>query len=118
MKVSYFPGCTLKNKARDLDAYAYRVAETLGVTLEEIENMAEQGDFGFLTPVSEALPEYEKIVLAERNAYRVRNGMKVNVAGLAENEIYRVFDEKGEFLALGRQTPERLEIIKSFYGGA
>ena len=38
MKVSYFPGCTLKNKAKDLDAYAYKSAEALGVTLEEIEN--------------------------------------------------------------------------------
>ena len=38
MKVSYFPGCTLKNKAKDLDRYAYRSAEALGVTLEEIEN--------------------------------------------------------------------------------
>ena len=38
MKVSYFPGCTLKNKARDLDAYAYRSAEALGITLEEIED--------------------------------------------------------------------------------
>ncbi|MBQ8799198.1 MAG: CoB--CoM heterodisulfide reductase iron-sulfur subunit B family protein [Lachnospiraceae bacterium] len=38
MKVSYFPGCTLKNKAKDLDTYAYKSAEALGVTLEEIEN--------------------------------------------------------------------------------
>lgn len=38
MKVSYFPGCTLKNKAKDLDIYAYKSAEALGVTLEEIEN--------------------------------------------------------------------------------
>lgn len=38
MKVSYFPGCTLKNKAKDLDAYAYKSAEALGITLEEIEN--------------------------------------------------------------------------------
>ena len=38
MKVSYFPGCTLKNKAKDLDFYAYKSAEALGVTLEEIEN--------------------------------------------------------------------------------
>ena len=38
MKVSYFPGCTLKNKAKDLDLYTYRSAEALGVTLEEIEN--------------------------------------------------------------------------------
>ena len=38
MKVSYFPGCTLKNKAKDLELYAYKSAEALGVTLEEIEN--------------------------------------------------------------------------------
>lgn len=38
MKVSYFPGCTLKNKAKDLDMYACKSAEALGVTLEEIEN--------------------------------------------------------------------------------
>ncbi len=37
MKVCYFPGCTLKNKAKDLDMYARRSAEVLGVTMEEIE---------------------------------------------------------------------------------
>ena len=38
MKMSYFPGCTLKTKAKDLDLYARKCAEVLGVTLEEIEN--------------------------------------------------------------------------------
>ncbi|MBR2321138.1 MAG: CoB--CoM heterodisulfide reductase iron-sulfur subunit B family protein [Clostridia bacterium] len=38
MKVSYFPGCTLKTKAQDLDTYARKCAEVLGITLEEIEN--------------------------------------------------------------------------------
>ena len=38
MKFSYFPGCTLKNKAKDLDIYARKSAEILGVTLEEIED--------------------------------------------------------------------------------
>lgn len=38
MKVSYFPGCTLKTKAKDLDVYARKCAEVLGVTLEEIDN--------------------------------------------------------------------------------
>lgn len=33
---SYFPGCTLKNKAKDLDAYARASAEVLGFSLEEI----------------------------------------------------------------------------------
>ncbi len=38
MNVSYFPGCTLKTKAKALDAYARASAEALGVHLEEIEN--------------------------------------------------------------------------------
>ena len=33
---AYFPGCTLKNKAIDLDVYARKSAEALGFTLEEI----------------------------------------------------------------------------------
>ena len=36
MIYSYFPGCTLKNKAQDLDFYARKSAEALGFTLEEI----------------------------------------------------------------------------------
>lgn len=36
MTYSYFPGCTLKTKAKDLDLYARKSAEALGVTLEEI----------------------------------------------------------------------------------
>ncbi|MBE7042236.1 MAG: disulfide reductase [Ruminococcaceae bacterium] len=38
MNVAYFPGCTLKTKARELDKYARKCAEKLGITLEEIEN--------------------------------------------------------------------------------
>jgi len=38
MKVSYFPGCTLKTKAKQLDKYARASAEALGITLEEIPN--------------------------------------------------------------------------------
>ncbi|MBQ9940403.1 MAG: CoB--CoM heterodisulfide reductase iron-sulfur subunit B family protein [Clostridia bacterium] len=35
MKVTYFPGCTLRTKAKDLDKYARKCAEILDVTLEE-----------------------------------------------------------------------------------
>lgn len=38
MKVSYFPGCTLRTKAKDLDFYARKCAEILGAELCEIEN--------------------------------------------------------------------------------
>ena len=36
MTYSYFPGCTLRNKALDLDRYARASAEVLGFTLQEI----------------------------------------------------------------------------------
>lgn len=37
-KFSYYPGCTLRTKAKDLDTYARRCAEILGVEMEEIED--------------------------------------------------------------------------------
>ena len=37
MKYSYFPGCTLKNKAKDLDRYARASAEALDFALEELD---------------------------------------------------------------------------------
>lgn len=37
MKYSYYPGCTLKTKAKDLDTYARKSAKILGFELEEIE---------------------------------------------------------------------------------
>lgn len=37
MKYSYYPGCTLKTKAKDLDIYAKNSARVLGFELEEIE---------------------------------------------------------------------------------
>lgn len=38
MKYSYYPGCTLKTKAKDLDRYARASAQALGFELEEVEN--------------------------------------------------------------------------------
>ena len=38
MIYSYYPGCTLKTKAKDLDEYGRRSMEALGITLEVLEN--------------------------------------------------------------------------------
>ena len=40
MVYSYYPGCTLKTKAKELDFYARKSAEALGFTLEEIGGLA------------------------------------------------------------------------------
>ncbi|MEG2189116.1 MAG: heterodisulfide reductase-related iron-sulfur binding cluster, partial [Christensenella sp.] len=36
MVLDYYPGCTLKTKAKQLDKYARESAEALGITLEEL----------------------------------------------------------------------------------
>ncbi len=87
-------------------------------TLEQIEEMVQKGDHSFMVPVAEALPEYRRITLADKNAKKVRNGIKISVEGLTEGETYRVFDESGEFLILAQQTKDGLEVIRTFYGGA
>ncbi len=38
MKISYYPGCTLRTKAKELDDTARLCAKALGVEMEEIEN--------------------------------------------------------------------------------
>lgn len=86
-------------------------------TLEEIEKMVQSGDYSFLTPTGEVLSEYRRLVLAERNVWRVTNGIKISVEGLCDGEYYRLFDERGNFIALAKQTKERLLIEKTFYQG-
>ena len=38
MKYTYYPGCTLRTKAKALDTYAKKSAARLGFELEEVEN--------------------------------------------------------------------------------
>ncbi len=88
------------------------------LTLEEIEKMASVKDFSFIEPIGEVLCEYDKIILAEKNAKRLRNGIKISVEGLEENKTYRVFDEQGMFLALAEKQGGQFVVLKTFYGGA
>ncbi|MBQ7793494.1 MAG: CoB--CoM heterodisulfide reductase iron-sulfur subunit B family protein [Clostridia bacterium] len=84
MKVAYFPGCTLKTKAKELDAYARKCAETLGITLEEIENWQCCGGV-FTTARDEAATKLSSVraLKAAGNA----NQMLVTVCSACHNVI-------------------------------
>lgn len=60
MKVSYFPGCTLRTKAKDLDLYARRSAEVLGVELCEIPDWQCCGGV-FVTAKNEAASKLSSV---------------------------------------------------------
>lgn len=87
-------------------------------TLEQIEKMLAQNDLSFFVPAEEAMPEYPKIVLAERNAKKVRYGIKISVEGLEIGQTYRVFDESDNFLVIAKQGPYHLDVLKTFYDGS
>ena len=84
MKFSYFPGCTLKNKAKDLDNYARKSAEALGVCLEEIENWQCCG--GVFTTSRDEVATKLSSVRALKDAQRKGQGL-VSVCSACHNVI-------------------------------
>ena len=96
MKFSYFPGCTLKNKAKDLDMYARKSAEALGVCLEEIENWQCCG--GVFTTSRDEVATKLSSVRALKDAQSKGQGL-VSVCSACHNVI--------------KQTNHAIRLIKS-----
>ena len=61
------------------------------------------------------MTEYEKIILAEKNSKKLIYGIPFNITYLENNKVYRLYNEKKEFLAIGEKTPEKIVILKTFY---
>ncbi len=87
-------------------------------TLEEIEEKAKNNDFSFLIGIDEALSHYDKVVLADRNARRLCNGIEVRLNGIEDDKIFRVYDEQGKFLALCTIFGGKVKVLRAFYGEA
>lgn len=85
-------------------------------SLNEIKEMTQNNDFSFIIPLDEVMDEYKKVILAEKNAYKLKNGIPINVSGLRLGEIYRIYDESKNFLAIAQNEEERLVILKTFFG--
>lgn len=83
-KVAYFPGCTLRTKAKDLDKYAKDSARALGFSLEEIENWQCCG--GVFTTASNEIAT--KLSSVRALSYAERNGQTlVTVCSACHNVI-------------------------------
>ena len=87
MKVSYFPGCTLRTKAKDLDVYARKCAQVLGVELEEIDNWQCCG--GAFTTSSDEVATKLSSVRALKHA-KDKNQPLVSVCSACHNVIKQV----------------------------
>lgn len=86
MVLSYYPGCTLKTKAKDLDRYARVCLENLGVTLEEIPEWQCCG--GVYIGGTDEVANKLSAVRALKNA-RDTGGKLVTVCSACHNVIKR-----------------------------
>ncbi len=94
----------------------FKIEDTFA--LEQIEEMAQNEDFSFLTAVDEVLSDYERVVLAEKNSTRLCNGIKIKIAGVQEGTVFRAYDEQGKFLALCKIEEGEVKVKRAFYGEA
>ncbi len=90
MKISYYPGCTLKTKAKDLDRYARASAGVLGVEMEEIGNWQCCG--GVYNTARDEIAT--KLSAIRALAYAKENGGKLlTLCSACHNVLKRVNDD-------------------------
>lgn len=83
-------------------------------TLDEVIAAAERGEAeSLLMPVDSLFASEEKLVLTAKQEKLLRNGVRFSISG--QERLYRVYSEKGEFLALCRIENGILICVKSFY---
>ncbi len=90
MKVSYFPGCTLRTKAKQLDFYARRCAEILGIELVEIKDWQCCGGV-FVTAKDEIASKLSSV--RALRAAKEENNILVTVCSACHNVIKQTNNE-------------------------
>ena len=90
MKYSYYPGCTLKTKAKELDRYARLSAEALGITLNELPEWQCCG--GAYTTAKDEIATKLSSVRAVMAAEK-EDGVLVTLCSACHNVLKRVNDD-------------------------
>lgn len=98
---------------RRVQAGSYTIAES--IPLERLLAESEQGMdvTGYLQPVDSLFREYPALKLTPNQSSRIRNGNRFSCG--APQGTYRVYDDKGAFLALTRVDDGVMSTIKSFF---
>ncbi len=115
MKYSYFPGCTLKNKAVELDESSKKCAKALGAELEEIEEWQCCG--GVYTTAQDEIATKLSSVRALAAA-RDKGQKLVTVCSACHNVIKRVNDDmrNNEYVATRVNNYNAQENKQAYHG--
>lgn len=104
-------------------AYMNSLRRTLsgGFTIDEcmnmaqLEAMAQSGTLEDALISTDAVFDYEKLYLSEKQTARVKDGVRVSHSCAAEGRTYRVYAHDGEFLCISQCMDGRLKILKTFW---
>lgn len=85
-------------------------------TIEELIRIKEENRLSeCIMPVDSLFLEYPEVVVDEKDEKKVRNGMRVPCNHLCDGKMYRIYSEKGEFLALSKAQGGQLVLEKAFW---
>ncbi len=113
MKVSYFPGCTLRTKAKQLDKYARLSAEVLGVELEEIENWQCCGG-AFTTSTDEIATKLSSV--RALNEAKTKNQPLVSVCSACHNVLKQTNDAMKNNENFAKKANNYMELDEPYAG--
>ena len=106
-------GCgACMSSLRRIKAGAFSVEDAF--TIDDVAAAANDGTIDkLILPVDSLFAGYAALKVGENAGKKLKNGNIIKCR--AENGIYRVYSENGEFLLLGEVYADRLKTIKSFF---
>lgn len=113
MKYSYYPGCTLKNKAKDLDIYARACAQALGFELEEVE---EWQCCGGVYPLGSDEIATKLSSIRVLNHAKEKNQELVTICSACHHVIKRVNDDMAHVKDIRTRANNYLNLEKPYEG--
>lgn len=113
MKFSYYPGCTLKTQAKELDRYARLSAGALGVDMEEIE---EWQCCGAVYPLArdEIAPKLSAVRALDYAKHE--DGLLLTLCSACHNVIKRVNDDMKNDPDVNRKANNYLALDEEYNG--
>ena len=100
------------------EACGYRLEDCM--TLDQLKERIDAGDYSFLHSVESIFSEYPELVVSDKQANRFVNGNPLDIArtelrnGTEDKKIYRVKDRQSAFLSLGITDGDMLKMFKHF----
>ncbi len=85
-------------------------------TVEELREFADSGKLvDVLIPTDSVFNDYDKVILDDFLAGKLKNGIRIRKAGLENGKLYRVYSKEGEFLSVSSYNGTELVLEKAFW---